>query len=412
MIDPTSRARVRAAQRSEPSAAPGRTGDVPAQRERLAWLALAAVPGLGRRSAWRLVERLGGANRALHLPIAQLRSQCGAEVAEAIASARDLATVAARVDADAARRIAWLTGSSAELPERLRAIPDPPWVLTARGPLDDAPTLAIVGARKATERGRGVARSLARAAARAGIRIVSGLAYGIDAAAHQGALDAGSASWVVLASGVDRPSPRGNVALAVRVLEAGGAWISEYPPDAGARAHQFPERNRLISGLAHAVLVVEAQERSGSLWTVRHALDQGRDVLVVPGPVDSDLCRGSNALLRDGAAPVLGSDDVLGWFGIAPRAERAPGPPAAERRAEEGARRDLPAAAASGVAPPASRTVDPLAESIVRALGDGPTDLDSLARAVGAPMARLSAALTDLELERRVVRVGSRVARA
>jgi DNA processing protein len=272
--------------------------------------------------------------------------------------------------------------SHPDFPALLREIPDPPALLYVQGTLPPEPRLAIVGARRASARGREVARALAAAATRAGVGVVSGLAYGIDAAAHEGALEAGGASTIVLASGIDRPSPTGNIALARRSLRAGGAWLSEHGPGERALPHRFPERNRLISGLSRATLVVEAQEASGSLWTARHALEQGRDVLVVPGPVDTELCRGSNRLLREGATPILDAHDLLHALG-------------------------LPSAAAA-IPPPLAG----LAGRIWERLAAGPCDADALARALRIDSARLARTLVELELEGRIVRAGQRISRA
>jgi DNA processing protein len=261
----------------------------------------------------------------------------------------------------------------------LREIPDAPLVLWARGALPRGPALAVVGSRLASARAREVARSWCASLASAGVWIVSGLAYGIDAAAHRGALDGGGFTLAVLASGLDRPSPAGNVRMAREILDAGGGWLSEHPPGVAALAHHFPERNRLISGIARALWVVEARERSGTLWSARHALDQGREVFVTPGPVDTDLCRGSNALLRDGAGPVLEASDLhLALLGSAPAS------PAESRRAGPG-------------------------HELLALLRDGPADLDPLSRALGMEGGALSALLLELELEGWISRQGTRV---
>jgi DNA processing protein len=366
-------------------------GAVPddAARAALLWIALSEVPGLGRSLAWRLIDRHGSAEAIYRRARAGQLAGCPASVISALTRRPDLAALRARLDGCARRGIRVYPGASAALPERLRSIPDPPWLLWVRGELRDGPSLAIVGARRATERGRKLARQLARAAAAARVCVVSGLAYGVDVAAHQGALDAGAPGIVVLASGLARPSPTGNLAIADRVWAAGGAWVSEYTPDCDARPHQFPERNRLISGLAHATLVVEAQERSGSLWTARHALEQGRDVLVVPGPVDADICRGSNALLRDGATPILDASDLLAVFGLdapAPSVARAPG---------EGGPAD-----------------EALAARVLIALRRGPTEADALVRALAVSHAAVSHALIELEVAGRIERAGGRIALA
>lgn len=206
---------------------------------------------------------------------------------------------------------------SPRYPSLLRPIADPPPILVVRGSPDalEGPAVAIVGARAATAYGLGVARDLAAGLARRGIVVVSGLARGIDAAAHQGALEAGGRTVAVQACGSDITYPPEHRALADRIAAA-GAVISELPPGRPPRAMHFPLRNRLISGLSHGVVVVEARPRSGSLITARHALDQGREVLAVPGPVTAPTSAGPNALLRDGARPVTALSDVFEAVGL------------------------------------------------------------------------------------------------
>jgi DNA processing protein len=364
-----------------------RTVDTLEGEPELGWIALTQLRGLGREGARRLVACYATPAHALARSEAEIAATCGPRAAAACAQDLDLAAIR-RIHAALARSGARLVPSTdPEFPASLREIPDPPWLLYVQGrPLADVVRLAIVGARRASSRGREVARALASAAARAGVCVVSGLAYGIDAAAHEGALAAGSAGAIVLASGIDSPSPAGNVALARRALRAGGIWLSEHGPGEPALAHRFPERNRLISGLARATLVVEAQEASGSLWTARHALDQGRDVLVVPGPVDTDLCRGSNRLLREGASPILDAQDLLHALGLSEAA-------VAYARASE------PRLAG-------------LAGRVWEALGAGPRDADTLARELRVDSARLARTLVELELEGRIVRAGQRISRA
>ena len=197
-------------------------------------------------------------------------------------------------------------------PLSLRALADPPPVLLIRGDPADLgrPSIAIVGARAATSYGRGVAEELGCALAEAGFVVVSGLARGVDAAAHRGALAAPGRTLAVMGSGPDRVYPPEHRELAERIARS-GAVISELPLGRPPAAPHFPLRNRLISGLVQAVVVVEARRKSGSLITARHALNQGREVLVVPGRIDSIHAAGSNALLRDGARPVLEPSDVL-----------------------------------------------------------------------------------------------------
>lgn len=222
-------------------------------------------------------------------------------------------------------------------PAGVRQLNDPPPVLYVRGDArlvsaDYERAVGIVGTRRPTRTGREAARQIAAGYASAGGVVVSGLALGIDGAAHDGALSVGGLTIAVLAGGVDRASPSSHTRLYDRILEH-GAVVSELPPGTPPRRWTFPARNRLIAALSGAVLVVEAPERSGALITVRHANDLGRDVCTVPGSTMAPTCAGSNALLLDGAIPVLDGRDFaatrgLTMLGCAPPAP--PGGPAAE----------------------------------------------------------------------------------
>jgi DNA processing protein len=221
--------------------------------------------------------------------------------------------------------IDWIARSDPRFPQRVRAIHDPPPGLFVRGsaPLvvDSAPLVAIVGARACSGYGSAVARDLARDLAAAGVIVVSGLARGVDAAAHYGALERGT-TLAVLGCGIDRDYPRAHASLAAAI--ANGGWIvSEYPPGVEPAPWRFPARNRIVAGLAHAVVVVEARERSGALITADLALDEGREVMAVPGEITSLLSHGTNALLRLGATPVTCSGDVLAAVGAEPSVDDA-----------------------------------------------------------------------------------------
>lgn len=215
--------------------------------------------------------------------------------------------------ADAARLgLAVLSAPGPGYPDRLQQIPDPPIVLWVRGQAGvlSAPAVAIVGSRSATPTGIAIAARLGRELGDAGLVVVSGLARGVDGAAHRGALDGVGCTVAVLGCGVDVNYPREHAALASAIVER-GAIVSELAPGTPPRPGHFPLRNRIISGLARAVVVVEASERSGSLITARAALEQGRDVLAVPGNVISGRHRGCHALIKDGARLVETVDDVL-----------------------------------------------------------------------------------------------------
>src|SRR5688572_22354079 len=205
-------------------------------------------------------------------------------------------------------------------PPLLRAIHDPPETLYVRGSVDalHRPALGVVGTRKMTPYGATAVRMLIPAAARAGAVIVSGLALGIDAAAHAACLEHGGTTVAVLAGGVDAPSvgPRTNAALAERIVANGGALVSEHPPGTHPMTFGFPLRNRIIAGLCGATLVIEAAAKSGALITAYQALDGGRDVLAIPGPITSPASAGTNGLLRRGAVPITAAADLLEALGI------------------------------------------------------------------------------------------------
>ena len=207
---------------------------------------------------------------------------------------------------------------SSRFPPLLAEISDPPRVLWFRGDLSicDKTVVAIVGARKASREGIAAAEAIAGDLARAGIVIASGLARGIDSAAHTGALDAGGTTIAVLGTGIDQVYPPENGALFERIASH-GLLMTEFPPGAPPYMGNFPRRNRIISGLSRAVLVVEAAEKSGSLITARLAADQGRDVMAMPGLTAGGRNRGAHALLRDGAKLVESAVDILQELGIA-----------------------------------------------------------------------------------------------
>ncbi len=214
--------------------------------------------------------------------------------------------------------IRFVTFGDDEFPAPLRHIPDPPLALYYRGNLQPGTGawVAVVGARAATRRGMQIAEVMGRELSSRGATVVSGLARGIDGAAHRGALNGdGGGAWAVLGSGLLDLYPRQHTSLAERIVECGGALLSEYVPDAAPLPGRFPERNRLISGLCEAVVVVEASRHSGSLITARMAGEQGRDVMAVPGPAASPLSAGCHWLIKQGGVLVEDAADVLGELG-------------------------------------------------------------------------------------------------
>jgi DNA processing protein len=211
----------------------------------------------------------------------------------------------------------WLVPGDDDYPALLQHTADPPLGLFVRGELRRAPVVGLVGSRRASPYGRQVARMLGEELAAAGVVVASGMARGVDAAAHAGALDAGGPTWAVWGTGLGRVYPAEHRELAAAIATR-GALITEYLPDTPPRKHHFPERNRILAGLASAVVVVEAAARSGALITARLALDEGREVFAVPGSILSDVSVGPNTLLQLGARPLLRPADVLDAVGCVP----------------------------------------------------------------------------------------------
>ncbi len=285
--------------------------------EQLAWLALALTPGLGPRTLAALLSQHTSALRVISASAASDRSTdrlLGAIRRDPDSAMRSAAEFAATVQV---RGIAMHTPSDASYPKQLRSIPDPPLLLYTSGKIDlvDRPTVAIVGSRDHTNYGRDATREIATAAAAAGIVVVSGMARGLDAVAHQAALDASRSSIGVLGNGIGFIYPKSNAHL-YQEMTSNGLLLTENPPDESPQPGAFPRRNRLISGLAQVLVVVEAAHNSGTMLTVTSALEQGRDVMAVPGPINSKTSTGTNQLLRDGATPLLSPDDLLARFAI------------------------------------------------------------------------------------------------
>jgi DNA processing protein len=288
----------------------------PVDEERAAYLALTQVPGMGPARLHTILSAFQTALGAHSAPFAVLGSLPG--FSRAVASAikaspletgRKTAEAAARLGAEV------LVPSDPGYPPLLRNIPDPPPVLFALGntTLLSRAALAVVGSRDHSSYGASVCRSLSAAAAEAGLVIVSGMARGLDAVAHAAALDAGGATIGVLGNGLGVVYPAANRALYDRVA-ADGLLLTEFPPGERPRVSSFPRRNRLISGLSRVTVVVEAAVGSGALITAGAALDQGREVMAVPGNITSAVSAGCNRLIRDGAAPVLEPADLLQHF--------------------------------------------------------------------------------------------------
>jgi DNA processing protein len=339
--------------------------------ELAAWVTLALAPGLSAESFRKLLVAFGGPRQVLAAnlkALAKVVPERAAAAALAPVPRELMAAVGTWLD-DPANRI--LTFADSVYPQALLQIPDPPPVLYVKGRVDllNHRSLAIVGSRNATQQGLGHAESFAHALSDAGLTIVSGLALGIDTAAHRGGLAGASASVAVVGTGLDTVYPARNRDLA-HELAGRGCLISEFALGTPPLAANFPRRNRLISGLAQGCLVVEAAVSSGSLITARLANEQGKDVFAIPGSIHSPLSKGCHALIKQGAKLVETSDDVLEELGLG----RAPVSPAHEY---------------------ATVADDP----VLDALGYDACDIDTLSERSGVAADKIAALLTQWEIE-------------
>ena len=372
--------------------------DIEANRAELeAWLILLRAPGLGPAALRELLTRQGSVTAAL------AAARRGDLPRAAEAACRDWLRAPARdlIDAD----LAWLAVpdhallgcDSADFPSLLNEIPSAPAALFVAGDATALwrPQIAIVGSRNASQAGAANATAFARALALAGFTITSGLAEGIDGAAHAAALDAGATTIAVLGTGPDLVYPRHHGLLATRIA-AQGALVSEFPPATPGHPSHFPRRNRIIAGLALGTLVVEASPRSGSLITARNASEAGREVFAIPGSIHNPLARGCHQLIRSGAKLVETAEEIINE--LAPLALQL-GASLRERLA-------LPTdeAGAARSARPA-RADDPDYARLFDALGHETLALDQLAERSGLPVAALSSMLLMLELEGEVVAI-------
>lgn len=389
-----------------------------------AWLRLTTTPGISRTLARQLLAALGIPQNIFEAPYSALCTIAGHEVA-AVLQQGPPPEFAQRI----AATLAWQKQAECHLvtladpayPPMLLDTADPPTLLYVRGRLQllHTPALAIVGSRHASAQGLANARAFAATCASAGLTIVSGMALGIDGAAHEGALAAGGGTVAVVGTGVNRVYPARHGALAQRLAQH-GALISEWPLDTPPRPGHFPQRNRLIAGLARGVLVVEAAAQSGSLITARLANEMGRDVFAIPGSIHSALTKGCHYLIKEGAKLVESAEEVLEDLG------RPAGPPIA---CTETAPRDKPLkarklglgfASDNGIdkdrlppsarphatqrlkAPAAKLPLDADALAVLRALGHDAAAPDLLAERTGLSAARLQAALLNLEMTERI----------
>lgn len=348
-----------------------------------AWIRLEQTAGVGPETARKLLGAFGLPDNIFAASFSALCQVVSERVAQALLAAPSDHTIAL-ID----KTLAWLqqpanhllTLADAAYPQALLDIGDPPLMLYAKGRLEllSAPSLAVVGSRNATAQGIANAERLSEALSQAGLTIVSGMALGIDTAAHQGGLRGPGSTVAVIGTGADIVYPARNRGLAHRIA-ASGCIVSEYPLGMPAIASNFPRRNRIISGLTRGVLVIEAAAQSGSLITARMAAEQGREVLAIPGSIHSPLAKGCHQLIKQGAKLVESAQDVMEELRFS--------------------HTSAPTAGGKPAAPHSPNPKDPTISRLLNAMGFDPIDADTLAERTGFDAAMLSTHLLTLELD-------------
>jgi DNA processing protein len=340
------------------------------------WLKLTLTPGLGAASLRAMLRQFGLPQAIVQKKRSELAPFASAQALEALDGPDVEKAVARSLEWAAAPGHSIVTLADETYPRALLEIPDPPALLYAAGrtELFSRPAFAIVGSRNASAQGERNAQDFAKALSDAGLAIVSGLALGIDAAAHRGGLAGAASTIAVLGTGIDVVYPRRNATLAAEIASR-GLLVSEFAPGTAAAAHNFPRRNRLISGLAQGCLVVEAALASGSLITARAAADQGREVFAIPGSIHSPLSKGCHALIKSGAKLVESAEDVLA---------------------------ELSGFRPSGFASTVAGSAQPVAPGLLQHMGHDPVDIDSLCARAGLSAEQVSSELLRLELDGRV----------
>ncbi len=353
------------------------------------WVALNNVDGLGPVHFGQLLKYFGNVESAWNANVSDLKQlQFSEKLVNNFQRARknlDPATTMERLDK---LGVQVLTISSSDYPPLLKQIYDPPPVLYVRGEIikEDELAIAVVGSRRITAYGREVTENLVQNLVAHGLTIVSGLAFGVDLASHQAALDAGGRVIAVLASGVDIITPTSNTFLAERILQEGrGGIISEHPLGTTPLKHFFPVRNRIISGLALGTLVVEATEKSGTAHTARAALEQGREVFAVPGSIFSPLSVGTHNLIKAGAKLVNSVEDILDELNLEARGQKVEARTVVPETTEE--------------------------EKILEVLGNDEVHIDQIIQKSTLPTSQVSSTLTMMEMKGKVKNLGSQIYR-
>jgi len=346
------------------------------------WVGFNLIKGIGAVRLQALRVHFGDLSLAWQAPVDALQAAgLSQKIAERVIQARASVDLDGFMEQIAAQGIQVLTWEDEAYPSRLKEIDQPPPILYLRGELtaEDSWAVAVVGTRRVTAYGRQVTEELASYLAQNGVTVVSGLARGVDAIAHQAALKAGGRTLAVMGNGVDRIYPPEHRALAEQIL-ASGALLSDYAPGTPPEGANFPPRNRLISGLSLAVVVVEAGETSGALITAQFAVDQGREVFAVPGNILAPQSKGTNRLIQQGAHPLLSARDVLEALNLTRVSE------------QRLVRKVLPA--------------DSVEAQVLDVLAHEPLHVDEIRNQTGLPIERVSATLVMMELKGMVRQVG------
>lgn len=374
--------------------------------EALAQLKLHLIPGLGPKTTEALLTRFETAEQVLRTPASELATvphiseKTAAQIVTKIASL----PVDEELDLIAKHKVQLLFKNQSSFPSALREIPAAPQLLYCQGSLSevDARAIAIVGSRHCTNYGQRATMRLAEGLARAGWTIVSGLARGIDGYAHQAALKAGGRTIAVLAGGLAKIYPPEHTELAQEIRQH-GALLSEMPMGVAPLPELFPRRNRIISGISRAVIIVEAAAQSGALITSRLAAEQGREVLAVPGPIDSESSAGPHQLIRQGATLVRSVDDVLEVLGELPSLDAA-------GAAGERTKQDNGSAKAKPIEPPPN--LSPVQLQIWQSLGSDGAIVDDIVSGTALSISEINSSLMMMELTGQIKRLpGNRYAR-
>jgi len=347
------------------------------------WIGFTLVKGIGAVRFQRLLERCGDAETAWGARPADLaEAGLSLKLIERVVAVREKVDLSRIWEQTQTRNIQVLTWLDEAYPQRLKEIEQPPPVLYLRGELlpEDTWTVAIVGTRRVTPYGRQVTEEIVSYLAANGVTVVSGLARGVDSIAHNAALKAGGRTLAVLGSGVDRIYPPENRALAEQMIER-GAVLSDYAPGTPPESSNFPPRNRIISGLSMAVVVIEAGKTSGALITAEFAAEQGREIFAVPGNILAPQSKGTNKLIQDGTLPLLSASDIMQALNLTRVGQH------------KAARKVLPA--------------DEEEAKLITALGEEPLHVDEIRNQTGLPVEKVSATLVMMELKGMVRQVGN-----